>query len=176
LLAYTLLGAVAGAAGAAPAAWFDLPVMRFLPWVLVLYFFVVAFQLGQRLPRLALLGKVQSALRGWGRGRSGWQVALIMGGGTPLLPCGPLYFLVTLAGFSGSALRGAELMLAFGLGTVPLLWLAQANFGWLRARLSPPTLTRMRTTLALISAMVLMWRLRADLGFIGPSFNSLVCH
>jgi len=99
-----------------------------------------------------------------------------MGAATPLLPCGPLYFLVAMAGFAGSAARGAEVLFAFGLGTVPLLWLAQANIGWLRARLSPVALGRTRTALALAAALVLVWRLRADLGFAGPAWDNLICH
>ena len=176
LASYGLLGAVAGAAGAAPAAFFETPVVRALPWVMVVYFVFVAFQLGHHLPRLALLGRVQTALRGWVRGRPAAQVAAVMGAATPLLPCGPLYFLVAMAGFAGSPARGAELLLAFGLGTVPLLWLAQANIGWLRARLSPPALGRARTSLALAAALVLVWRLRADLGFEGPGWANFICH
>ena len=176
LTSYTLLGAVAGAAGAFPATWFNLPLVRALPWILVLYFMTAVFQLGRWLPRLAFLGGVQTVLIGWGRGCSGLQVAAIMGFGTPLLPCGPLYFLIAMATFAGSAMRGAELMLAFGLGTVPLLWLAQAQLGWLRGRLTPIALGRVRTLLALVSAAVLVWRLRADLGFTGNSMEGLICH
>ncbi len=176
LLSYGVLGAVAGAAGAAPAAWFDFPLVRVLPWVLVLYLVLVAVRPGQRWPSLALLGRVQVTVRDWTRGRSGVQVALIMGSFTPVLPCGPLYFLIAVAGFAGSALAGAELLLAFGLGTVPLLWLVQANLGWWRVRVAPPTLARMRTALALVTVGVLVWRLRGDFGLIGPTIGSLVCH
>lgn len=176
LAAYAVLGAVAGGIGAAPAAFFNTPVARALPWVMVVYFVFVAFKLGHRLPRLALLGRVQLAVRAWARGRPAAQVAATMGAATPLLPCGPLYFLIAMAGFAGSAVRGAELLLAFGLGTVPLLWFAQANVGWLRARLSPVNLGRARTGLALAAALVLVWRLRGDLGFVGPSLENWICH
>lgn len=176
LAAYGALGAVAGGLGAAPAALIDAPLVRALPWVMVAYFVFVALKLGHRLPCLALLGRVQILVRGWTRGRPATQVAAAMGAATPLLPCGPLYFLVAMAGFSGSVVHGAELLLSFGLGTVPLLWLAQANIGRLRARLSPANLDRTRTGLALAAAFVLIWRLRADLGFAGPSLENWVCH
>lgn len=171
IFGYALLGAVAGGLGGLPARVFDLPLVRYLPWVLVAYFVFVALRLGRHLPRLALLGRVQLALRRRLEGRSRVQVAAVMGAATPLLPCGPLYFLIALAGFSGSAPAGFEFMLAFGLGTVPLLWLAQAQFGWLRRKLSPRGLSRVQTVVALVAAVVVIWRLRGTLGVEG-----LVCH
>jgi sulfite exporter TauE/SafE len=82
LLGYAALGAAAGGLGAAPAALLDAPITRALPWVMVLYFVAVALKLGNRLPRLALLGRVQLALRGWTRGRPSLHVAAIMGAAT----------------------------------------------------------------------------------------------
>ena len=101
--------------------------------------------------------------------------AAVLGLATPLLPCGPLYFLISLALLSGSALHGAETLLAFGLGTVPLLWLAQTNYHWLRLRLGPVWLARAQTTLALLVATVLVWRLRGTLGLGGPAVDNFVC-
>jgi sulfite exporter TauE/SafE len=46
------------------------------------------------------------------------------------LPCGMVYSMLTMAMLAGSAIRGAEVMLAFGLGTLPALLgvgLAQAG-------------------------------------------------
>ena len=40
-----------------------------------------------------------------------------MGLATPLLPCGPLYAMMGIGLLSGSPIRGAELMLAFGRST-----------------------------------------------------------
>ena len=110
------------------------------------------------------------------RHRSRVQAAAALGFATPALPCGPLYFLIGLALLSGSVLRGVEFMLAFGLGTVPLLWLAQTQFHWMRETLSPLWLERTRLTFALTTAVVIGWRLRATLGFAGPDPASFVCH
>jgi ribosomal protein uS17 len=107
--------------------------------------------------------------------RPALSAAAALGFATPLLPCGPLYFIVALALISGSALRGAEFMLAFGLGTVPLLWLAQSQFHWVRQKLSPLWLGRLRLSLALTAALVIGWRLRGTLGFDGPDVNNLIC-
>jgi uncharacterized protein len=167
LTGYTLLGALAGGLGRLP---FDLAggsAVSVLPWVLVAFFLVVGFRLEKRLPRLAVLTRFQWKLQNALRGRSRLRVAAVMGAATPILPCGPLYFLIAISAFAGSAVRGAEFMLAFGLGTAPLLWLVQANYGRLRMKLTPAVLGRLQAGLALVTAMVLTWRLSAgDGGFL----------
>jgi uncharacterized protein len=164
LAGYTLLGAVAGGAGRVP---FDLAggsAAGVLPWVLVGFFLIVGFRLEKRLPRLAVLTRLQWKLQSALRGRSRLRVAAVMGAATPMLPCGPLYFLIAISAFAGSAVRGAEFMLAFGLGTAPLLWLVQANYGRLRLKLTPAMLGRVQAGLALATALVLGWRLSAGEG------------
>jgi len=175
LTGYALLGALAGGIGRAPLTWFSQSALRWLPWVFVVFFLALALRWDRYLPKLAALGRVTWKLQGWMRGRSRVEAAAALGFATPLLPCGPLYFLVALALLSGSALRGVEFMLAFGLGTVPLLWLAQTQFHWVRKKLSPLWLERTRVALALCTAAVIGWRLRATLGFAGPDPASLVC-
>ena len=135
----------------------------------------MAIRFDQRLPRVRWLGRAYSGLAARLRGRSRVRSAFALGCATPLLPCGPLYFLVSLALMSGSALHGAETLLAFGLGTIPLLWLAQTNYQWVRLRLGPVWLARPQTTLALLVAAVLVWRLRGTLGLGGPAVDNFVC-
>jgi len=175
LTSYALLGALAGGLGRAPLTWVSQSALRWLPWVMVLFFVALALRWDRHLPKLAALGRVTFRLQGWMRGRSRTEAAAALGFATPLLPCGPLYFLVALALLSGSALHGVEVMLAFGLGTVPLLWLAQTQFHWVRQKLSPLWLDRARLTLALTTAAVIGWRLRGTLGFAGPDPSSLIC-
>jgi sulfite exporter TauE/SafE len=172
---YTFLGVVVGALGQGPLNAFNGSFRQLGPWLLAAFFLLVAFRLDKRLPRFPWLVRFQFRLQQKLRGRSRLAAAAGLGFATPLLPCGPLYFVLTLAAFSGSALRGAEFMLAFALGTLPLLWFAQANFGWLRARLSPRTLSRVQTSIALAAAAVVLWRMRAAFGFDGPSFDNLLC-
>jgi sulfite exporter TauE/SafE len=176
LFSYAVLGALAGGVGRLPLTWISASALRWLPWVLVLFFVALAFRWDRFLPKPAFLGGFSLRLSAWLRRRSRVQAAAALGLATPLLPCGPLYFLITLALLSGSALRGIEFMLAFGLGTVPLLWLAQSQFHWVRARVSPAALSRLRLTLALATAAVIAWRLRATLGFAGPDPATFICH
>lgn len=175
LTSYALLGAIAGGLGRMPLTWVSTSALRWLPWVLVLFFVGMALRWDRWLPKSAMLGRFSLRLGGWIRGRSRISAAAALGFATPLLPCGPLYFLLALALLSGSALRGVEFMLAFGLGTVPLLWLVQSQSVWIRARLSPRALDRIRMGLALATALIISWRLRSTLGFPGPDPSSFIC-
>ena len=175
LTGYATLGAIAGGLGRAPLNWLGSDLLRWLPWCMVLFFIAMAFRWDRYLRKPVFLGGLTLRLSQWTRRRSRVQAAAALGFATPLLPCGPLYFILTLALVSGSALRGIEFMLAFGLGTVPLLWLAQSRFQWVRSKLSPLWLDRTRFTLALIAAAIIGWRLRGTLGFHGPSVDSLIC-
>jgi hypothetical protein len=176
LASYTALGALAGGIGGLPLSFVSDSALRWLPWVLVLFFVAMALRWDRFLPKPAFLGRFSLRLNSWARRRSRVEAAAALGFATPLLPCGPLYFLIALALMSGSALRGTEFMLAFGLGTVPLLWLAQTQFNWIRQKLSPLWLDRVRITLALSTALMIGWRLRGTLGFDGPNPSNFVCH
>lgn len=176
LASYAVLGAVAGGLGSEPLRWFSQSALRWTPWLMVALFLALAFRWDRWLPRVPAGGRwawrIQARL---GR-RSRTAAGVALGLATPLLPCGPLYFVVALALFAGSASAGAELMLAFGLGTAPLLWFVQSRVGWIRTKLSPAWLDRTRVVLGLAAACVIAWRLRATLGLPGPAPGSLVCH
>ena len=175
LAGYATLGALAGGLGRAPLMLISESALRWFPWLLVLLFVALALRWDRFLPKIAALGRVTWKLQAWLRGRSRVEAATALGFATPLLPCGPLYVIVSLALLSGSAVRGVEMMLAFGLGTVPLLWLAQSQFQWVRQKFSPLWLGRVRTGLALTTALVIGWRLRSTLGFAGPDPMNFVC-
>lgn len=121
---YAALGAVAGLAGAAldlGGAAAGLHRLRFLVSGALLLAFGLAF-LGF-VPRRWLepgVGGV-AALLARARRASGPAFPLLLGLPIGLLPCGLLYPMYAAAAGTGSALSGATLLLAFGLGTVPLL-------------------------------------------------------
>ena len=175
LAGYAVLGAVAGGLGALPLAWVSQSALRWLPWAMVGVFLALAFRWDRHVPKFGPLGRLTWRLRGWLRGRPPAVAAAALGLATPLLPCGPLYLIVALALLAGSAAGGATALLAFGLGTVPLLWLAQTQYRWLRGKLTPLWLGRVRVTLALSAALVIGWRARATLGFPGPDSAGWIC-
>lgn len=175
LCAYTALGALAGGLGRMPLALFSATALRWIPWLGVLFFVGLALRWDRYWPKLPLLGRVYLGISKRIRGCPPSATSAALGLATPLLPCGPLYFLLALALLSGSVARGAEFMLAFGLGTVPLLWIAQTQFGRVHRRLTPLWNERMRIGLALAAALVAAWRLRGTLGGGGPDPTSIVC-
>ncbi len=73
------------------------------------------------------VGKLKSALGGLFKQRS-HRALLSIGLLNGLLPCGLVYVALAGAAATGSALGGAEYMLFFGLGTVPMM-LAVSLFG-----------------------------------------------
>lgn len=89
------------------------------------------------------------------------------------LPCGMVYSVLTAALVSGSAARGAGLMLAFGLGTLPNLLLA----GLLLERLRGVTRSR---TVRLISGLLVLgfgvFGLTNATSLGGRLWEGIVCH
>lgn len=173
--AYSLLGAVVGGLGGVPVNLLGGVASVIVPWMLVALFLALAFQLDRRLRKPALLGRLTIRIPGVLRKRGPVGAAFILGAVTPLLPCGPLYFVLGTSAFAGSAAQGAEWLMIFGLGTLPGLWVAQANAAWIRARLGPVGVARVQTGLALVTVAVLVWRLRGTLGFAGPALDAFVC-
>jgi hypothetical protein len=175
LFAYAVLGAVAGGVGRVPLSWLGSEAARWAPWFLVILLLALALRLDRRLPKPAALARLSLALPAVARKLGPVGGAAVIGAATPVLPCAPLYLVVAMATFAGSALRGAEWMLAFGLGTVPLLWIAQAQMSWLRRHLGAAGLARLQFGLALGAALLVAWRARGALGFAGPDPASFVC-
>jgi hypothetical protein len=167
LVSYGIIGAVCGALGRQPLKWFfDSPAVL-LPWVMVAVLLVMAFGLDRKVPRPAIFKRLSARARFKACRLSAYGSASAMGLLTPFLPCGPLYLVFGAALLAGSAAKGAEFTLAFGLGTVPLLWLAQHQFHRIRAMLSPLAMGRLRRGLALVTALMLAWRLH---GTVPPEF------
>jgi sulfite exporter TauE/SafE len=172
LASYTLVGAVAGGVGQAPFQWMNASPAHWLPWGIVLFFLVVGLGIEHKLPKPQWAARLGSAL--WAKAGTVPRPLLAagVGGLSPLLPCGPLYLMFGVALLTGSPLKGAEFTLAFGIGTVPLLWLAQAQFVRWETRTGSLFLRRwLQRGAALVAAAVISWRLVA-----GPSFEPASPH
>lgn len=179
LVSYSLIGGLCGALGQQPLKWiFDSPLVV-LPWILVGVFLIFGFGLEKKLPRPAALLKMAARLRFTAASLHPVRRGAMMGLLTPILPCGPLYLLFGAALMTGSGVRGVEFAFAFGLGTVPLLWIAQSQFYLLKRRISPRSMRILQRSFALTVAVVIAWRLHSTLpGFAPEAADALpsCCH
>lgn len=132
---------------------------RFLPWALVIFFLAVALRIDQRLPQPAILRKLLFSAKQRSQGMPRLVAGGWMGTLTPLLPCAPLYAVFALALMTQSPVRGAQFLLAFGMGTVPLLLLTQTSLHRLQGRLRPHHIQVAQRVLALLVAAILGYRL-----------------
>jgi uncharacterized protein len=72
---------------------------------------------------------------------------------------------------SGSPFFGAQIMLGFSLGTIPLLWLAQSQFLRHREKWASRTVQLVQRSVALAAAVLLSWRLLT----IGSPMEGAAC-
>ncbi|TLD70804.1 sulfite exporter TauE/SafE family protein [Phragmitibacter flavus] len=173
LLSYTVIGAIAGTIGIMPMQWFQHGPALILPWLLVGLFIIIAFGLERWLPKPRFLTMPMARLKLWALRRPPFHRAIIIGLATPLIPCGPLYLMLGLAVANGSTIGGASFALAFGFGTLPLLWLMQTQLQWLNLKLTPVRLRQVQRSLALLAVFIMIWRLRGT--FTGEPDTSC-CH
>jgi uncharacterized protein len=173
IAAYTSIGGLAGALGTLPVKWFHDGAGLVLPWMLVVIFAAIALGLDRWLPKPLFLSRPMARVRQRILGVPPLARAALLGAATPLLPCGPLYLMFALAMANGSALRGGEFAFAFGLGTLPLLWLAQTQMRLLNLRFGPNTTRYVQRGLAFAAALVMAWRLH---GTFTPGTELTCCH
>ncbi len=159
VVAYTMIGALAGWVGSAPFAALAASPAHYFPWALFFFMLILGLGLDQRLPKPRWAGelffRISSRLKSLPALASGITMGLL----TPFLPCGPLYLIFGVALLAGSAPKGAEFALAFGMGTVPLLWLAQGRFLKWQQEWAPSRVLLMRRGLALVGAALVAVRL-----------------
>ena len=143
---YTALGAIAGGAGSAALAVGDwLAIQRVLYVVANGFLLMLALAIMSNdngiggLQRIgsALFARVLPAVRLL-TAREDVLARYALGTIWGLVPCGLVYAVLPIALFSGGAIYGASVMLAFGLGTLPNLlaagWIIARAGKWLTAR------------------------------------------
>lgn len=159
-LSYLAVGAVAGLAGGRLSDVLLGRPAQTMVWVFALFFLAVAAGLDKRLKLPAAAARWGNLLNRFpGADRSSlYGRASALGAFTPLLPCAPLALVAAAAALSGSAFSGAALMAAFAIGTMPLLFGAQNRLAALQRRWPPGAMEKVRRSLALISAILLLVR------------------
>ncbi len=175
LTAYMLLGGLGGMLGASIAPFFNGTPIRLLPAAFALFFIIVALGWDKRVRIPAWLTRWSGPLMQRSAKLPKPAASLLLGLGTPFLPCAPLYLALGVTLFSGSFFKGAVLMGAFALGTIPALAVMQLNWSWLSMRLTPVWLRRIQRGLALLAAVLILWRSVGGATLLSPSHCPL-CH
>src|SRR5262249_22530689 len=98
-----------------------LPLSSVLPWMLVAALLASVFDLGKRIAPVPGLANVVRTASRWSASLPPWARASVIGGVTPLLPCGLLYGVFAAAFTCASFGGGALLLGAFALGGAPAL-------------------------------------------------------
>ncbi len=160
VISYVTIGILAGSLSLGFVQTFQWDFTRYLPWALVVL--LVLFSLGfdkflnnKRFGSPKFLAKLMIL----SRKLPGEVSTLVMGLLTPLLPCAPLYMVLWVALVSGSPFFGAQIMLGFSLGTIPLLWIAQSQYLRNRDKWSGKTIQIVQRSVALIAAIILVIRI-----------------
>lgn len=129
LASYTLAGILCGALG----AWLlrALNVVLMAMWLRMVAGGVMVLLGGQLLFGWRLLAPIErlgyrlwrhcSPLLAHTQGRGAWLQAIMLGAIWGWLPCGLVYSMLLLGVLGATPLRGGEIMLAFGLGTLPMM-------------------------------------------------------
>ncbi len=150
MLSYTVTGGLAGAFGATLLSFRGGPWVIWLGAALVIAAVFLLSRGGER----ALPGRF-----------GGQHGPLLIGLLTAGLPCGALYLMFAVCAISGSPVRGAALALSFALGTVPLLYFAQQQWGRLqRFALHRPIGRFLHASLMLVTVGLVLWRVHAGSG------------
>lgn len=82
------------------------------------------------------------------------------------LPCGLVYAAAAWSLSSGSGARGAALMAAFGLGTVPMLFVLGAAARWFGATVRLPVVRRAAGIVVLLFGAYTLWASGAPMAYV----------
>ncbi|TXF91033.1 sulfite exporter TauE/SafE family protein [Neolewinella aurantiaca] len=160
ILVYVLLGSLLGAFGLGMRLWNAQSMIALVSGALLIAFALLRLDPGNMLQRLPAYARFQIALRakisGF-LGKRGVSGQFILGCCNGLLPCGLVYLAVIGAANTSGPLAGAGFMLAFGLGTLPLLT-ATIYAGRRLFRLDAARLAAATPILMTIAGLLLLYR------------------
>jgi sulfite exporter TauE/SafE len=162
---YLIAGALAGVLGSIPAMMNIAILQRGAYWLANLMLVALGLTLMNTwhgLSRIEATGqwvwrRLQPLIRRFLPVETAWQ-ALALGGLWGWVPCGMVYSVLMTALLTGSAWQGASVMLAFGLGTLPLLLSMGLLGSRMRASLQMPLLRMLAGSMVLVFGLLGLYR------------------
>ena len=185
IASYMVAGALAGLLGSIPALIHITTLQSIGYWlanVLLIALGLTLMNLWHGLARVESLGlwmwrRVQPLIRRFLPVETMWQAAAL-GSLWGWVPCGMVYSVLMTALLTGSAMNGALVMLAFGLGTLPLLFSMGLLGTRLQANLQKPSVRMVAGLVVLSFGLLGMFRLSTGISHgwldavcITPSMN-----
>ena len=159
---FTLFGTLAGILGMGLIHIFQFSLIKYFPWILVVFLGLFALGIDKVIPKVPLAQRFFSRATQRITHFSINKRGLLLGLATPFLPCTPLYMIFWVALLSGTPLFGAEIAFGFGIGTFPLMMLAGSQYFRLHRLLTPKTIYYIQRIMASIASFLLAWRLLAS--------------
>lgn len=157
LAAYLVAGLLIGGIGGALGVSSILPGLNILPLLLIVLLGLIALGLDKKISAVPGLGKLTHRLRARTLGFPPLLRAAVIGMGTPLLPCGPLYAMFAIALASGGAVAGGRIMFVFGLGAIPAIFATQVAAIWMSQKFNARSLLLGRRILAGLAVLSMSW-------------------
>lgn len=159
ILAFGLLGGLAGGLGSSVLRGLGSFPGQMFPWALGIFFLGLGLRLDRYIPKpKGLMPWIWRVSARWQRLPHMWG-AIGLGALTPLVPCGPLYMAAGLALLSGSFHNGFILLFGFGCGTSLLLAPAYLFGARMQRRLPLGWSSRLQRVLACLAACLIFCRL-----------------
>lgn len=156
VISYTLVGAIVGALGSVIS--FSGPAKGLVALFAGVFMIIMGINMMGLIPSLKKYNlQLPSGLRQLFLGKNQQRGPFIVGLLNGLMPCGPLQTMQLYALGTGSALTGALSMLAFSLGTVPLMF----GFGAISSMMSrnlTKTMMKISAMLVIVMGMVMFQR------------------
>ena len=180
LLAYISLGALAALVGTRlDQTGFLLGVQHCSAFLSALLLFILGFisisrvyGYPLRVPKAPeMLRKFIFALHRKALAFKPFKRAMVTGLLTSILPCGWLYIFVIMAGGTGSLISGAVIMLAFWIGTLPVLTVLTFGLQKFTIRLSPKFRLIPAVVIIFLGVFTVSTRMMADRNRQVPSFE-----
>lgn len=175
LVGYSIAGATVGFIGGQLGFTLSLNGISWLPALLIVFLIAIVFGLDKKMGAIPGLSKVIAAIRLKTLSLPTPARASIIGLATPLLPCGPLYAILAIALASGSAIKGTEIMLAFGLGPIPAIAAVQLGSAWVNRKLGAKGFLYAKRGLAAAAAISLIWHFSMLSGGIAGDGDGATC-
>lgn len=134
LFTYTLIGLVAGSVGYLISSAGFQKTLSISAGILILVMALVQWSGNSRLSAFSLIGRWTSGIKSLFRNLFGNRSAIgmfLIGVVNGLLPCGLVYLAAVGAAASHSTLQGISYMLAFGIGTLPAMFVMSFAGSWM---------------------------------------------